>query len=181
VSGIIGPRTQLCPATPALHRSRPHSFAWHSTELVGCLQTLDSSSLMGQAISHYSDLEKLGGGEAVAHLRAPWPDSAAATPSEMSMPPGIKRWRRDQLGLPRTRSRDALHHDLPCTIPHRNRNTFLMHIHADILFCCPWRALLSVVSLSRTLQTLRQKGRPFILRRVTVYMKWRFTFANTLE
>src|ERR1700683_431452 len=59
---------------------------------------------MGEDISHYRDLEKLGGGEAVAYLRGPWPDTAAATPSEISMPPERKRWRRDQLGLPRRRS-----------------------------------------------------------------------------
>jgi hypothetical protein len=28
----------------------------------------------------------------------------------------------------------AFHHDLSSSIPDRNRNTFLVHIHADILF-----------------------------------------------
>jgi hypothetical protein len=29
---------------------------------------------------------------------------------------------------------DPFHHDLSCTIYHRNRNAFLVHIHADMLF-----------------------------------------------
>jgi len=34
----------------------------------------------------------------------------------------------------RFRLDDAFHHDLSCTIHHRNRNAFLVYIHTDILF-----------------------------------------------
>ena len=51
---------------------------------------------------------------------------------------------------------NAFHHDLSGAIPHRNRNAFLVHIHADL-----FRAV--------------HKGALFILRRVTEYLGMRAT------
>src|SRR5271156_5105207 len=54
---------------------------------------------------------------------------------------------------------DTFHHDLSCTIPHRNRNAFLVHIHADIFGASHKRVLLSE-GVEPSTQNLLQKGRP---------------------
>jgi hypothetical protein len=48
---------------------------------------------------------------------------------------------------------DAFHHHLAGGVHHRNRNTFLVHIHADIF---------GAGAVELALKTLAHKGRPFI-------------------
>jgi hypothetical protein len=48
-----------------------------------------------------------------------------------------------------------------------NRNTFLVYIQTDIFNVASHKGRSFLEGLSRTLKTLLQKGRPFILRRVT--------------
>ena len=64
----------------------------------------------------------------------------------------------------RFRLDDAFHHDLPSIIPDRDRNAFLVHVHADILSASHKGVPLWKVEFST--QNLLQKGHPFILRRV---------------
>src|SRR6266851_1759437 len=60
----------------------------------------------------------------------------------------------------------TFHHELPGIIPDRNRNAFLVHVHADIFSASHKRVFLSG-GFEASTQTLLHKGRPFILRRVT--------------
>src|SRR5258708_33332881 len=59
----------------------------------------------------------------------------------------------------------TFHHQLPGIIPDRNRNAFLVHIHADIFSASHKRVFLSG-GFEASTQTLLHKGRPFILRRL---------------
>src|SRR6266478_2422748 len=59
----------------------------------------------------------------------------------------------------------AFHHDLSSIVTNRNRNTFLVHIHADI-FSASHKGCSFLEELSSTLKTYSKRGRPFILRRV---------------
>jgi hypothetical protein len=61
---------------------------------------------------------------------------------------------------------NAFHRDLSGSIHDRDRNAFLVHIHADI-FGASHKGRSFLEGLSRTLKTLLQKGRHFKLRRIT--------------
>jgi VWFA-related protein len=65
----------------------------------------------------------------------------------------------------RFRFDDTFHHHLPGIIPDGNRNTFLVNVHADI-FSAGHKGVPFWRGSSRTLKTLLQNGRPFIMRRV---------------
>jgi len=61
----------------------------------------------------------------------------------------------------RFRLDDTFHHDLAGSIPNRQRNAFLVHIHADIFGTVHWgRSFLSELGNRSKFTT---KGRPFIL------------------
>src|ERR1700674_4176507 len=65
----------------------------------------------------------------------------------------------------------AFHHDLPDIIPDGNRNTFLVHIHADILRASHKQGVPFWKGSSRTLKTLLQKERPqWIAKSISAWM-----------
>src|SRR6202021_2953662 len=70
----------------------------------------------------------------------------------------------------------TFHHELPGIIPDRNRNAFLVHVHADIFSASHKRVFLSG-GFEASTQTLLHKGRPFILRRITGDVKRYFTWT----
>src|SRR5215470_10943386 len=59
---------------------------------------------------------------------------------------------------------DTFHHDLAGSIPNRDRDVFLMHVHADIFTTASHKGVLLFGWFLVSTETLLQKGRPFILR-----------------
>src|SRR5215469_5567536 len=78
---------------------------------------------------------------------------------------------------------DTFHHDLPGSIPDRDRDAFLMHVHADIFTASHKRVLLSGMVCGKHQNLTPKKGHPFILRIAdhTAITQWfRSTFGISL-
>src|SRR3984885_5830237 len=58
---------------------------------------------------------------------------------------------------------DAFHHHLPGGIHHGNRNTFLVHVHADIFLTTCHKGCSFLEGLSQSLQTYSTRGALFIM------------------
>ena len=59
----------------------------------------------------------------------------------------------------------TFHHDLSDSISDRDRNAFLVHVHADIFSGASHKRVFLSGWFEASTQTLLQKGHPFILRR----------------
>jgi hypothetical protein len=63
----------------------------------------------------------------------------------------------------RFRFDDTFHHDLAGSIPDRDRNAFLVHVHADIFSAVSHKKAFLSGWFEASTQTLLQKGRPFYI------------------
>src|SRR5258705_13093735 len=96
---------------------------------------------------------------------ARWPKSLLQTYAQISTQPVDELQNGARIGLD-----DAFHHRLADRVPNCNRNTLRVYIHPDIFSAANHRAFLSV-GVEASTETLLQKGRPFIFRRVIGNLK----------